>query len=64
MSAKAKKVKRKKKKKKGPCNLIWCIDPKTGAMKVSTNGQCDKGYIRKVNSAFRKGVILPTEDEE
>ncbi len=57
-------VKKKGRKKKDECGLFWCVDPKTGAIKVSTNGKCDKGYIRRVNKAFRTGVILPPEEDD
>lgn len=49
-------------KGKGSCGLILCIDPKTGAVQLEAEGKCPKGYIRKINEGFRKGVILPKED--
>ncbi len=67
------KVKAKKKAKRRPakkvrtrqgCRLTICVDPKTGAAKMVRDGHCPPGFVKKVNNAIRRGVILLREDDD
>ena len=53
------------KKKKSQCVITWCIDRKTGAVRLSLDGKCDKREVMKFNLAVQNvGVVLPRIQED
>lgn len=44
------------------CDIIVCIDKRTGMLKILGKGEhCPKGYMRKVDSAVQKGIMFNPE---
>lgn len=59
------KVEHRRRKGKDGCALVVCVDPKTGFLKVVRAAEgCPKGYMRQVAEAARRGVMLPSADED
>lgn len=63
LSAKEQKaVLKSQKKNSDQCEIVVCIDKKTGLLKVLGAGEgCPPGYIRRVDKAFSVGVQINPE---
>jgi hypothetical protein len=44
------------------CDIVVCIDERTGMLKILGKGdRCPKGFIRKIDSAVQKGIMFNPE---
>lgn len=63
MNAKEQKAALKKKQKENPevCDVVVCIDKKTGLLKFLRAKNCPPGYMRRVDKALSVGVQINPE---
>lgn len=46
------------------CNVVWCIDPRTGELRAYP-GKCPPGFLDKARRAMReKGIVIEESSEK